>query len=237
MGRDGKPYKVVKFAIDITRQKTENADREGQVSAIRKSQAVIEFTPDGVILEANDKFLTALGYTLDEIKGRHHGMFVEPAYRDSVEYAKFWASLKRGEYQAAQYKRTGKGGREIWIQASYNPIFDPAGRPYKVVKFATDITEQVQLLDKLRRMIDENFSDIDKAVNLAVTESGIRRSRPPGRPPATCRRRRRHRRNWRRRSPRSPRPWRSLVSRPTVPSSRPPRPATSPNVCRMPRSP
>ena len=171
IGRDGKPYKVVKFATDITQQKLTGADREGQISAIRKSQAVIEFTLDGIIVDANDNFLATLGYTLDEIKGKHHAMFVEPAYAAGAEYANFWAMLKRGEYQAAQYKRIGKGGKEVWIQASYNPIVDASGRPYKVVKFATDITQQVQLLDKLRRMIDENFAEIDSALSHSATES------------------------------------------------------------------
>src|ERR1700744_5924947 len=116
LGRDGKPYKVVKFAIDVTKRKAEIADLEGQVAASGKSQAVISFTRDGIVLEANDNFLKTLGYTLDEIKGKHHGMFVAPAYRAGAEYAEFWASLKRGEYQAGQYHRFGKGGREIWIQ-------------------------------------------------------------------------------------------------------------------------
>lgn len=170
-GRDKKPFKVVKFATDITRQKTEDADRAGQVAAIRKAQAVIEFTLDGKILDANANFLGALGYSLGEIKGEHHSMFVEPAYRSSPEYRQFWDALKRGEYQAAQYKRIGKGGKEIWIEASYNPIFDAAGRPYKVVKFATDITGQIQLLAKLRQMIDQNFGEIDQAVARSSHES------------------------------------------------------------------
>jgi len=175
MDREGKPCKVVKFATEITRQKAEAADREGQVAAIRKSQAVIEFTLDGIVLDANDNFLATVGYSLDEIKGKHHSMFVDPGYRDSAEYAAFWASLKRGEYQAAQYRRRGKGGREVWIQASYNPILDASGRPYKVVKFATDITNQVTLLDRLRRMIDENFAGIDSAVSHSTRQSDAAR--------------------------------------------------------------
>jgi methyl-accepting chemotaxis protein len=171
IGRDGKPYKVVKFATDITRRKAETADLEGQVKAIRKSQAVIEFTLDGNILDANDNFLATVGYSLGEIKGQHHSMFVDPATRASAEYADFWASLKRGEYQAAQYRRLGKDGREVWIQASYNPILDASGRPYKVVKFATDITDQMTLLERLRRMIDQNFSEIDRAVAHSGSES------------------------------------------------------------------
>lgn len=172
IGRDGKPTKVVKFATDITRQKAEDAERVGQVAAIRKAQAVIEFTLDGVILDANENFLATVGYRLDEIKGKHHSMFVEPAYRSNPEYAAFWAALKRGEYQAAQYKRYGKDGKEVWIQASYNPIFDPSGRPYKVIKFATDITAQISLLDKLRCMIDTNFGEIDQAITRSTRESG-----------------------------------------------------------------
>ena len=112
------------------------------VAAISRSQAVIEFTLDGTILTANDNFLKTLGYALGEIQGKHHGMFVDPSERDGAAYRDFWAALRRGEYQAAEYKRIAKGGREIWIQASYNPILDLNGKPYKVVKYATDITAQ-----------------------------------------------------------------------------------------------
>ena len=113
-----------------------------QVEAIGKSQAVIEFKLDGTIVTANPNFLGAMGYTLDEIKGKHHSMFVDPATRESAAYREFWASLNRGEFQATQYRRLGKGGREIWIQASYNPILDAKGKPVGVTKFATDITAQ-----------------------------------------------------------------------------------------------
>ncbi len=115
---------------------------EAMLQAIGKSQAVIEFKLDGTILTANENFLRTMGYTLPEIQGKHHSMFVEPGYRDSAEYREFWAKLGRGEYQAAEYKRIGKGGKEVWIQASYNPILDRSGKPFKVVKFATDITKQ-----------------------------------------------------------------------------------------------
>ncbi len=114
----------------------------GQIAAIAKSQAVIEFQMDGTILTANDLFLKTLGYALDEVKGRHHSIFVEEAFRASPAYREFWAALNRGEYQAAEYKRIGKGGKEVWIQASYNPILDLNGKPFKVVKFATDVTQQ-----------------------------------------------------------------------------------------------
>jgi methyl-accepting chemotaxis protein len=139
---EGKPFKVVKYATDVTRQKLLNADYQGQIAAISKAQAVIEFNMDGTVITANDNFLKALGYSLDEIKGKHHSLFVEEAYRHSPDYAEFWAKLRRGEYQAAEYRRIGKGGREVWIQASYNPILDLNGKPFKVVKYATDITSQ-----------------------------------------------------------------------------------------------
>jgi methyl-accepting chemotaxis protein len=140
----GRPYKVVKFATDITAQKFQAADFAGQLAAINKSQAVIEFDLEGRILAANENFLAAMGYALDEVRGQHHAMFAEPDYRQSAEYRAFWAKLGRGEYDAGQYKRLGKGGREVWIQASYNPIYDMNGRPFKVVKYATDITAQVR---------------------------------------------------------------------------------------------
>jgi len=139
----GKPCKVVKFATDITDQRRIDAEYEGQIAAISKSQAVISFTVDGTILDANENFLKTLGYTLEEVRGKHHSMFAEPAYSQSPEYRAFWQKLGRGEFDAGQYKRIGKGGREIWIQASYNPIFDANGKPFKVVKYATDITAQV----------------------------------------------------------------------------------------------
>ena len=140
----GKAYKVVKFATDITAQKLATANYEGQLAAIGKSQAVIEFTLDGKILAANQNFLDTVGYALAEVQGQHHRMFVDPAERESDIYKAFWAKLGRGDFDAGQYRRIGKGGREVWIQASYNPIMDAAGRPYKVVKYATDITAQTK---------------------------------------------------------------------------------------------
>lgn len=137
---NGQPIKVVKFATDITANKTKNSEFEGKVNAISRAQAVIEFNTDGTILAANQNFLSTVGYTEDEIKGKHHRMFCDPQYAATPEYKEFWAALARGEFQAAEYKRFGKGGKEVWIQASYNPIFDGSGRPVKVVKFATDIT-------------------------------------------------------------------------------------------------
>jgi len=139
----GKVIKVVKSATDITEQRLRMADYEGQLAAISKSQAVIEFDLKGNILQANENFLITLGYSLDEIRGRHHSLFVEPAERESLQYRQFWERLSAGHFDAGRYKRIAKGGREVWIQASYNPILDPNGRPFKVVKYASDITQQV----------------------------------------------------------------------------------------------
>jgi len=160
----GRAYKVVKYASDITAAKLQSADYSGQLAAISKSQAVIEFNLAGTILHANDNFLKATGYTLDEIKNRQHGMFVEESYRHSLEYKEFWAKLNRGEYVAGEFKRFGSGHREIWIQASYNPIFDASGRPFKVVKYASDITDQVRARQEMSRILDQ--------VNLSATTLG-----------------------------------------------------------------
>ena len=170
----GRPYKVVKFATDVTERKLRNADTRGQIEAIDKSQAVIEFDLDGTILKANDNFLTALGYRLDEIKGRHHSLFVDDATKRSTDYQAFWAALNRGEYQAAEYKRIGKNGREVWIQATYNPILDMNGRPFKVVKFATDITAQVKERQRRReaqRTIDHDLESILAEVSHASEQA------------------------------------------------------------------
>ncbi|GJE02219.1 methyl-accepting chemotaxis protein [Methylobacterium isbiliense] len=138
----GRVIKVVKFATDVTAQKQRTAEYEAQIFAINKAQAVIHFNLDGTILDANENFLHTVGYPLDAIRGQHHRMFVDPAYAASHEYAEFWQRLNRGEFHAGEYRRLGQGGREIWLQASYNPVFDAAGRPCKVVKYATDITAQ-----------------------------------------------------------------------------------------------
>ncbi|PHS04017.1 MAG: chemotaxis protein [Blastopirellula sp.] len=150
---NGKPFKVVKYATDVTEQKLKNADSDGQIEAIGKAQAVIEFNMDGTIITANDNFLGAVGYTLDEIQGQHHRMFVESSFAQSGEYKAFWDKLNNGIYEAAEYKRVGKGGKEIWIQASYNPILDLNGKPFKVVKYATDVTKQVNLRNDLSDLI------------------------------------------------------------------------------------
>lgn len=151
--RNGKPYKVVKFATDITEQKLKSAEQAGKLDALSRSQAVIEFTPNGEILTANEKFLTVFGYGLAEIQGKHHSMFCDRAYVGSNEYRNFWARLAGGEFVADEFLRIGNGGRKVHIQASYNPIFDMNGNVFKVVKFATDVTTRVENVDLLAQAL------------------------------------------------------------------------------------
>jgi methyl-accepting chemotaxis protein len=172
LDESGKPFKVVKFATDVTEQRLSVANNDGQVAAIRKSQAVIEFNMDGTIQSANQNFLDVMGYTAAEIEGKHHSIFVEPSQRDARTYKEFWQNLNRGQYQAAEYKRMGKGGREIWIQASYNPILDLNGKPFKVVKYATDITAQAMArmkAERARALIDQVAAG-SEAMNSSIRE-------------------------------------------------------------------
>ena len=173
--RSGKTTSVVKIATDITEEKLRNLDFRGQVDAINRSQAVIHFQLDGTIIDANQNFLDALGYAIEEIRGKNHSMFVEPGYRASAAYKEFWDRLRAGEFQTDEFLRIGKGGKEVWIQASYNPIFDAEGKPFKVVKFATDRTAAVKKRkhrEEVTRTID---SDLDEVV-AAVSEAASRAS-------------------------------------------------------------
>ncbi|MCD5352727.1 PAS domain-containing protein, partial [Kineosporia mesophila] len=150
LNSDGKPFKVVKFATDVTAEKLRNADYAGRVAALDRAQAVIEFDLEGRILSANDNFLKTVGYTLREILDQHHSMFCSPEYVTSEEYRDFWLRLQRGEFRSGRFHRVGKYGRDVWIQASYNPILDLSGQPVKVIKYAYDITDQVQLEQRLK---------------------------------------------------------------------------------------
>ncbi len=142
--KDGKPVRVVKFATDVTASKLQTAEYEGKIQAINRSQAVIEFALDGTVITANDNFLDIFGYGLDEVVGKHHRIFCEPGYAETPQYRQFWQTLGRGEYDAGEFKRIRKDGTDVWLQASYNPIFDMEGKPLKVVKFASDITKEVE---------------------------------------------------------------------------------------------
>ena len=160
LGPDGRPFRVVKFATDVTGKRLAFANLAGQVSAIQASQAVVEFDLGGHVLTANANFLDVLGYTLDEVVGKHHSLFVPDDERDTPGYTAFWHELRDGAYQTGQFTRVGKGGRKVCIQASYNPILDLNGRPFKIVKYATDISAQAELLANLRTMIGQ----VDDAV-------------------------------------------------------------------------
>ena len=165
----GKPYKVIKYASDITQQKLQAADHEGQMDAISKSQAVIEFNLDGTIITANDNFLGAVGYGLHEIQGQHHRIFVGDDYKNTSEYREFWNSLARGEYHAGEFQRFSKTGEEIWIQASYNPILGTNGKPFKVVKYASDITAQKQFQASIESILERCTEVIDSMANGDLT--------------------------------------------------------------------
>ncbi|MDQ6953347.1 MAG: methyl-accepting chemotaxis protein [Mariprofundaceae bacterium] len=151
----GDVYKVIKFATDVTEETLRSADDAGQLHAIDQVMGTIEFELDGTVITANDNFLNVLGYSLKKIQGEHHSMFVTDEYRESSAYTKFWKRLNKGEFIADQFLRMGKGGKKVWIQASYNPIRDANGRIYKVVKFATDITKQKALDDELKQAMNE----------------------------------------------------------------------------------
>ena len=168
--RKGRPYKVVKYATDVTDQKMEFANLQGQVNAINRSQAVIEFELDGTIITANENFLSVMGYSLSEVQGRHHSMFAESDFAQSQEYKEFWERLRNGEFQAAQYRRLGKGGKEVWIEASYNPIFDANGKPFKVVKFATDLTPRKEENKALANDFEKNVQSLVQVVASSSTE-------------------------------------------------------------------
>ncbi len=163
--------RVIKVATDVTREKMAFADLSGKVNAIDRTQAMIEFNLDGIILTANQNFLTAMGYELSEIQGKHHSMFVPQDQRDNDSYRVFWEQLRQGQFQTGQYKRVGKGGRDVWIEGAYNPVFDLNGNPWKVVKFATDITSQISLLSNLKTLIDVNFANIDHAIDQSESQA------------------------------------------------------------------
>ncbi|MBX9837943.1 MAG: PAS domain-containing protein [Silvanigrellaceae bacterium] len=135
---NGKPFKIIKYASDVSKQKL----KDQELNALSKTQAVINFNLDGTIIEANDNFLSTMGYRMDEIKGKHHSMFCDSKYTNKSEYREFWNKLNHGQFITGQFQRFAKGNREIWLQASYNPVFDLSGKVFKVVKYATEITKE-----------------------------------------------------------------------------------------------
>ncbi|MDQ0322662.1 methyl-accepting chemotaxis protein [Pararhizobium capsulatum DSM 1112] len=184
--RGRKPFKVVKFATDITAIRMKSAEDRGKLEALSRAQAIIEFTPTGEIITANENFLTTLGYGLAEIVGKHHAIFCDADYARSPAYQRFWSELGSGKFVADEFVRVAKDGTPVYIQASYNPIFDDAGRVFKVVKFATDVTERLKAVKELgaglarlsecniRQTIDEPFTGefevLRRDFNIAIGE-------------------------------------------------------------------
>ena len=172
LDRAGRPVKVVVFAADVTERKRVAADFQSKVEAVNRSRAAIEFTLDGIIVTANPLFLDVTGYRLDEIVGRHHRMFVDPAEAAGTAYAAFWARLLRGEFQSAEFRRFAKGGGEVWLQAVYNPVFDAAGRIVKIVKYATDISDTMRERREraaTQQAIQADLGEVDRTI-AAVSE-------------------------------------------------------------------
>lgn len=162
-GLDNKAFKVVKYATDITNVQMKAADNAGQLAAISRTMGVIEFDLKGNILAVNDNFAAVTGYSEKEIVGNHHSMFVDTAYKNSSEYKAFWDKLGRGDADAGEYMRIGKGGKKVWLQASYNPIFDANNKPVKVVKYASDVTEQHNNAHALKMAVEESQVVIEEA--------------------------------------------------------------------------
>ena len=172
--RNGAILKVVKFATDITADKIRRADYRGKLAALDKAQAIIEFDVDGKILTANENFLSAVGYQLNEITDKHHSLFVAPEERGSDAYQAFWDNLKAGRFQSGEFNRRGKNGNTVWLQATYNPILGPDGNIFKVVKFATDVTAMVrkrQETERVASLVDEKLENIVQSVHSANQKS------------------------------------------------------------------
>ena len=169
----GEVYGAIKIASDITAEKTKSLVNQGQIDALNRAQAVIRFKLDGTIIDANENFTGAVGYSLEEIRGRHHSIFV-PEELKGPKYEEFWRKLRSGEFVGGEFRRVGKDGDDIWIQATYNPIFDQKGRPFEVVKFATDITAMIKERERRvagTRSIDSELDDVLNAVNNAVEQA------------------------------------------------------------------
>ena len=154
LGADGRPERILKIASDITASKLRGADAASKIAAVNRSQAMIEFSLDGIVLAANENFLASFGYALEDVVGCHHRMFCPPDVIDSVEYAAFWTKLGSGSFDSGVYKRVTRDGREIWLQATYNPILDPDGTPLKIVKFATDVTDSRERTAEFEGKVD-----------------------------------------------------------------------------------
>jgi methyl-accepting chemotaxis protein len=167
---DGKPYKIIKFATDITAQQRKEADYTGQVAAVSRATAVIEFDLDGKVITANENFLTLFGYTIDEVRGRDRSIFADASSDGAAKGHALWERLCHGEYDAGQYKKIGKDGKEIWIQASYNPILDGDGKPLKIIVLATDITAQLRASEALQLAVQQTQEVVKAAEASDLTQ-------------------------------------------------------------------
>jgi len=152
---EGRTQRIIEYAIDLTEQKHLTANFQGQLDALSRVMGKVEFALDGTILDANPRFLETVGYSLDELKGQHHSRLVNSDYAQSADYRAFWDTLRRGEYLAGEFCRVAKDGHEVWIQGSYNPVLDLDRKPCKIVKFATDITAQVEQNRRLKQAMEE----------------------------------------------------------------------------------
>lgn len=169
LDRRGKPFKVVKHTVNVTEQMLKQFDGQGQLAAISKAQAVAEFDLDGTLRTANANFLALSGYSLDELRGQPHRLFIDPLEREGPWYQSLWTRLARGEHDAGQYKLLAKGGLQVWIQTSFNPILDIEGKPFKVVQYATDVTAQVRFSEQLREAVGETQAVVAAAVDGDLT--------------------------------------------------------------------
>ena len=173
---EGRPIRVVKFASDVTAAKLRSAEFEAKVAAIDKAQAVIEFDLDGKVLTANRNFLAAMGYTLREIQGQHHSMFCTPQYRQGEAYRDFWLQLNEGRHISGRFERVGKFDRPVWIQATYNPILDLNGQVSKVVKYAYDVTKEVELEARIAAKSGDmarSVSTLVESITAIAANSGV----------------------------------------------------------------
>lgn len=144
----GQVLRIVKYSLDVTEKVTQEALTQGKLAALDRAMAVIEFDLVGNIVSANDNFLNTMGYNLNDLKGKHHRLFCEPSLVNSSEYSDFWRRLNAGEFFGGQFKRIGKNGRIVWLEATYNPVYDADGKLVKVIKFASDITERVERFEE-----------------------------------------------------------------------------------------
>lgn len=170
--RRGKVERIIKFASDITQQVMARSRLESQIQAIHRAQAVIAFNTDGIIEDANDNFLQLMGYSLAEIRGKHHKIFVSADEVNSAAYQKFWQKLREGTYQTAEYRRYGKNGKEVWIHATYNPITSPDGKVIQIIKFASDITQEVKQRNEFQ-LLSLVANETDNAVIISNSDRHI----------------------------------------------------------------